>query len=286
MLPYRFCRSITLGHFIVLLASPLVSLGGVGEEPADAPAKPARSIKVAGILMEHARTGDFRQRNFEQAETLIRQAAAAGAELVCTCEQFLDGYGFDANKMSGVDDPRASRCEDIDTSPYIQRLSELARELKVVVVAGVALKQGTATYNSALVFDARGRLAGVYRKTHNANQPARWFAPLTDAQKKSACASYDVGPGRLSVKICNDRHFTETTRHMVGNGCELLLCPAYGKYSPSRLLDDSREFGLWAVFVHPDGCQFIDHGRLILERKRRPGERCFVLHEVEFRKPQ
>jgi hypothetical protein len=72
---------------------------------------------------------------------------------------------------------------------------------------------------------------------------------------------------------------------MVENGCELLLCPAYGTYSADRLLSDTKRFGMWAVFVHPNGCQFIDSGEVVLERRRMRGERCVVLHSVQFRSP-
>ncbi len=250
------------------------------------PSETARTIRVAGVIFDHVQQGDYRQANFQQAEKLIRESAAAGAKIVCTVEQFLDGYGFDANKMQGAADSNAERCEVIGQSVYVQRLSELARELNVVIVAGVALKEGTKTFNSALIFELDGNLAGTYRKTHNAGKYARWFAPLSVEEKQAACPSFPIGGGRLSVKICNDRRFPETTRYMVDNGCELLLCPAYGSYTPGKLVDDSAKYGLWAVFVHPQGCQFIDRGQVVVERRRKPGESLFVMHEVEFRSPR
>ncbi len=84
----------------------------------------------------------------------------------------------------------------------------------------------------------------------------------------------------------HDRRFSETTGYMVDNGCELLLCPSFGKYEPSRLIEDTRAHGLWAVFVHPEGCQFIHDGEIIFEQQTRDGRGGFALHEVEFRAPR
>lgn len=252
------------------------------EEPAKAS---SRTIKVAGVLFEPVRTGDYKAKNFRHAEELVREAAAGGAELVCTYEQFLDGYGRDANKMQGASNPQAARCEVIGESVYVRRLGELAEELHIAIAAGVAIREGEDTFNSTLLFDNTGKLIGIYRKTHNAGKYARWFAPLTAKDKKAACPSFPIGVGRVSVKICNDRRFPETTDYMIENGCELLLCPAYGTYSADRLLSDTKRFGMWAVFVHPNGCQFIDSGEVVLERRRMRGERCVVLHSVQFRSP-
>lgn len=278
-------QSVIVSSVMTLLAA-LAAADSDAAETLEEPENGAtRTIKVAGILFEPVRRGNYKAENLRQAEELIREAAATGAELVCTYEQFLDGYGRDANKMQGARDPQATRCEVIGESVYVQRLGDLAEELHIAIVAGVAIREGDDTFNSTLLFSNTGKLIGIYRKTHNAGKYARWFAPLTANAKKAACPSFPIGVGRLSVKICNDRRFPETTDYMVENGCELLLCPAYGTYSADKLLSDSERFGIWAVFVHPDGCQFIDSGEIVLERRRGRNERCVVLHRVQFRSP-
>ena len=241
-----------------------------------------RKIKIAGIMTMPVRKGNYKEQNFREATKLVRQAAKEGIQLACTFEQFLDGYGFDANKIPDLNDVNVDRCEIIEESKYVKGLADLAGELEIVIVAGIAIRQDKGTYNSALVFSSKGELVGKYYKTHNANKYARWFAPLSVEQKKARCPSFDLGTGRISVKICNDRHFGETTKYMVENGCELLMCPSFGKYDPSRLLDDTKALGIWAVFVHPDGCQFIKDGEIVFE-KRVGG---IALYEVEFREPK
>jgi hypothetical protein len=245
----------------------------------------SRKIIVAGIMGQPIRKGNYKERNYQETESLIREAAQAGAQLVCTFEQFLDGYGFDANKIESMEDERIARYEVLGESECVGRLGDLARELDIVIVAGVGIREASRTYNSALIFDRSGRLTGIYRKTHNRNRYATWFAPLSNAEKKARCPSFDIGSGRIGVKICNDRHFRETTAYMIEDGCELLLCPSYGRYDPSRLKEDTAEFGVWAVFVHPRGCQFIDRGKIVYEQPAVNGKGSIAVHEVEFRTP-
>ena len=47
------------------------------------------------------------------------------------------------------------------------------KELRLVIVAGIGIREESGTYNSVLIFDQSGKLAGRYRKTHNAGRHAR-----------------------------------------------------------------------------------------------------------------
>ena len=54
---------------------------------------PAKStVRVAGIVVKWVR-GD-QEANYQRVAPLIREAAAGGAQVVCTTECFLDGYAI------------------------------------------------------------------------------------------------------------------------------------------------------------------------------------------------
>lgn len=117
-------------------------------------------------MEQPVREGNYREFNFKETDALIREAATAGAQLVCTFEPFLDGYGFDANHIPIMDDKRIDPCEVIDKSKYVKRL-------------------------------------GKYRKTHNAGEYATWFSALSKEQKKANCPSFHVGGGPDTHVNCN-----------------------------------------------------------------------------------
>ena len=90
---------------------------------------------VAGIMGQPIREGNYKERNLRETEALIREAAKAGARLVCTFEQFLDGYGFDANKIPNMDDKRIGRYEIIGKIREMRQSVAIDRVILVSVLA-------------------------------------------------------------------------------------------------------------------------------------------------------
>lgn len=62
------------------------------------------TVRVAGIVLKWLR-GD-KDVNYRRIESLIREAVAHGAQMVCTTECFLDGYAI-ADKTIPLDQYRA-----------------------------------------------------------------------------------------------------------------------------------------------------------------------------------
>ena len=99
--------------------------------------------------------------NKEKTESAIREAAANGAQIVCTQELFTTEYFC-----------RTEECDLFDLAePVPGELTEahrkLAAELGVVIVASGFEKRATGLYhNTAWVVDADGSFLGMYRKMH------------------------------------------------------------------------------------------------------------------------
>src|SRR5262249_35101132 len=117
------------------------------EKPAAPPqaAAPPGTVRVAGIVLKWVRAD--KEANYRRLEPLVREAAAKGAQVVCTTECFLDGYAS-ADKSIPLSDYRALG-EPIPQGKYYRRLAALARKLKVHLVAGLLEADGEARYNTA-----------------------------------------------------------------------------------------------------------------------------------------
>src|SRR5206468_6090157 len=114
--------------------------------PSPVPNRNPQSIRIAGIVLKWLR-GD-KAANYRRAEALIREAAAHGAQIVCTTECFLDGYAI-GDKSIPLDQYR-SLGEPIPEGEYFRKLSALARELHILLVAGMIEADGQARYNTAV----------------------------------------------------------------------------------------------------------------------------------------
>lgn len=205
---------------------------------------PQRSVRVAGIVLKWIR-GD-KEANFNRAARMIREAAAHGAQLVCTTECFLDGYAI-ADKSIPLDVYRALG-EPIPTGRYYVQLAALAKELKIHLLAGMLEADGDARFNTAVLIGPMGDLLGKYRKQKLGHEVER-NTPGAGSQV------FETPFGRLGVMICADRTEPDIVRRLREGRADFLLCPSGGMFGPVKndpiVQARSRENQLPIVFVHP-----------------------------------
>lgn len=173
--------------------------------------------------------------NLDQAEQLVRDAAALGAHVILLQELFATPY-FCIEQ----DHRHLALAEEYQASHVLKRFAALARELGVVLPLSWFEKAGNAFFNSLSVADADGRLQGVYRKTHIPNaigyQEKEYFSP-----GDTGFRVWDTAFGRLGVAICWDQWFPETARCLALMGAEVLLFPTAIGSEPGAQALDSRD---------------------------------------------
>lgn len=203
-----------------------------------------RTIRIAGIVRKWIRAD--KEANYRRIEPMIREAAANGAQIVCTTECFLDGYAI-ADKSIPLEIYRALG-EPICTGDYYQRLARLADELNVHLVAGMLEADGEHRYNTAVLIGPDGKLIGKYRKQKLQHESVRNTAGDTSS-------THDTAYGRVGIMICADRTEETIVRGFCENGAKFLLCPSGGMFGPKSndpiVQARSRENGVYIVFVHP-----------------------------------
>lgn len=168
------------------------------------------------------------QGNADRLEKAFREAKLGGAEIAVAPEGILEGYvvneiiagEFPAEKMKDVAVP-------ID-DPVIQRFQNLAQELKMSLVFGLAERIGDDVYNSAVFIDPEGAIRGKYHKMQFAEgyDEDWWFNRLGKASR-----AFDTPYGRAGILICNDRWNPNLARIPVLDGAQFLLIPSMGSRS-------------------------------------------------------
>jgi predicted amidohydrolase len=202
------------------------------------------TVRVGGIVLKWIR-GD-KEANWKRAEPLIREAAAKGAKLVVTTECFLDGYAI-ADKSIPLDTYRALG-EPIPDGTYFKRLSSLAAELRIHLVAGMLETDGEARHNTSVLLGPDGRLLGRYRKQFLEHESLR-------NTPGDACPVFATPWGKAGMLICADRRKPEIAARFKENGADFIIVPSGGMYGPQAndpiVQARSKETGLPIVFVHP-----------------------------------
>jgi len=185
-------------------------------------------VRVNLACTQMACTWDLKA-NVDRAEKLVRDAAKAGANIVLIQELFESPY-FCIDQQDKHFDLASTREE----SATIRRFQTLAKELNVVLPVSWFERSGQAFYNSVVVVDSDGSIAGHYRKSHIPQFPAyeeKYYFSPGDTGFKAVQTQF----GCIGVGICWDQWFPEAARAMVLQGAEILLYPtAIGSelYSP------------------------------------------------------
>jgi N-carbamoylputrescine amidase len=196
-------------------------------------------LKVA--LVQERNQGDAAA-NLALIETRARAAAAAGARLVLLQELHNGPYFCQRESVDEFD-----LAEPIP-GPSTERLGRLAAELGVVLVASLFERRAPGLFhNTAVVFEADGRMLGRYRKMHIPDDPG-YYEKFYFTPGDLGFNPIDTSVGRLGVLVCWDQWYPEAARLMALAGAELLLYPTAIGWDPGDPQDErDRQREAWVT---------------------------------------
>ena len=185
-----------------------------------------RTLKTALIQMSLPETDPMASKR-EIVEAMIakhlpviQEAGRRGVQVLCLQEIFNTPYFCPSQDTSWYE------TAETVPGPTTERLAELARELKMVIVLPIYEKEAPGIlYNTAAVLDADGTYLGKYRKTHIPHTSGFWekffFRP-----GNLGYPVFDTAYAKIGVYICYDRHFPEGARALGLNGAEIVYNPS------------------------------------------------------------
>ncbi len=183
------------------------------------------------------RMGAEPEANFEAALGHIREAARLGANVVCLPELFRTQY------FCQREDLRLFDLAEAIPGPSTARLSDLARELHVVIIASLFERRAPGLYhNTAVTLNADGAIAGVYRKMHIPDDPL-YYEKYYFAPGDLGFQAVDTAFGRVGTLVCWDQWYPEAARLTALKGAEALFYPTAIGWHPA----EKDEFGATQV---------------------------------------
>ena len=178
----------------------------------------SRRLVAAAIQMSS--TPD-KGENKRTAETLIREAVSAGAELVALPELW---------SCHGLDEVYRENAEPV-SGPTTEFLGDLARELGVYVLGGSILEgdPGAARLsNTSTFFDPSGEMTAVYRKIHlfDVKVSGKEYLESANIAPGDEIVTAKAGAATVGLSVCYDVRFPELYRLLALRGAEILAVPA------------------------------------------------------------
>ena len=187
------------------------------------------NIKVAAIQMSCSR--DVKE-NIDKAEKMVREAAKNGAKIILLPELFERQYFCQERRYDYY-----SFAKPVEENDAVLRLTEVSKELSVVIPVSIYERDKTTLYNTVVMLDC-GKNLGIYRKTHIPDdhfyQEKFYFTPGNTGFKV-----FETSYGRVGIGICWDQWFPETARSLALLGADIILYPTAIGSEPILGMDSS-----------------------------------------------
>ena len=190
-------------------------------------------VKVAATQMSCSWELD---QNILKAKNIIVQAAKKGANIILLQELFQSPYF-----CIEYDEKIFHLAQTFENNKVLKEMSELCKELNVVLPISYFERSNNAYFNSVAVIDSDGTILGNYRKSHIPDAPGYlekyYFNPGNTGFKV-----WDTNFGKIGIGICWDQWFPEAARIMALKGADILFYPtAIG----NELRSDYDSSGAW-----------------------------------------
>jgi predicted amidohydrolase len=178
------------------------------------------TTKIALIQM---RSGIDPARNIDDAEAMIREAAAAGARFIATPEM--------THLVERDTDALAAIIKTPDVDPALVRFADLADELDIdLLIGSLALMgdQGRAV-NRSVLFGPDGAVKATYDKIHmfdvslGAGEVYRESATYRPGEQAVVVEAGDL---KLGLSICYDVRFAALFRRLAQAGARVMTVPS------------------------------------------------------------
>jgi hypothetical protein len=198
-----------LAGFLVVASACLAWAADVQAEDAaaqlDRDKLPGRQVKVAAICIGF---GGERDVKLKQAIEHLHTAGQNGVDIACLPEEFA---GTNAEPIPG---------------PTTEAVAELAKQYNMYVICPIREQAGDKQYNTAVLIDRKGQVAGYYRKIF-----VFWGEGLHCSTEGAKV--FDTDFGRISILTCFDLNFPELWQQCDNLDVDIVFWPsAYGGGSP------------------------------------------------------
>jgi N-carbamoylputrescine amidase len=185
-----------------------------------------KEIVTMGLIQMSA--GEKPEDNLAKAMERIAAAASQGAQIVCLQELFRSRYFCQSENQ------RNFKLAEPIPGPTTDALSALAAAREIAVVASVFERRSAGIYhNTAVIIDADGSIAGIYRKMHIPDDPL-YYEKFYFTPGDLGFPSFQTRYAKLGALVCWDQWFPEGARSAALSGAQILIYPTAIGWIPNE----------------------------------------------------
>ena len=197
---------------------------------------------VVSVGLTQMACGEDPKENRDRQLRMFQKAVRQGAQILCTQELFASQYFCQAEHHAFF------KLAETIPGPSTDVFARLARQHGVVVIASLFERRAAGLYhNTAVVIDADGSIAGIYRKMHIPDDPLYhekfYFTP-----GDTGFRAWKTARGTIGTLVCWDQWFPEGARLTAIQGAEILFYPtAIGWHPAEQAQYGERQHDAWEL---------------------------------------
>src|SRR5215207_5984028 len=222
-------------------------------------------MSTVRVALTQRACGEDPDANLSRQVALVEEAAAKGAQIICTQELFRSQY------FCQVEDHHFFQLAETIPGPSTEAFQALAKAHETVIVASLFERRAAGLYhNTAVVIDADGSLLGAYRKMHIPDDPL-YYEKFYFTPGDTGFRAWKTRYGTIGVLVCWDQWFPEGARLTAMQGAELLFYPTAIGWHPSEKTEYGRaQHESWELIQRShavaNGCYVCAPNRIGLEK--------------------
>ncbi len=166
-----------------------------------------RTIRAAAVQLRAHDRGSF-EKVWPSIAVRVREAAGTGAQLVVLPEGTLPAYVLGHERF-----------EQAQIEPALAHCREIARAHSSVIVIGAARRQGERVFNTALIVDSDGSIAGTADKQFLWHFDRQWFSPGERLEP------VQTSLGAIGALVCADGRIPTIAGALADKGADVLVMP-------------------------------------------------------------
>ena len=157
--------------------------------------------------------------NLSKAVNFVREAAKAGARVICLPELFRTQY------FCQREDVELFNLAETIPGPSTDAIGAVAKEKKITAIVPVFERRAAGLYhNSAAVVGPGGEVEGVYRKMHIPDDPS-FYEKFYFTPGDLGYQAFNTPVGKIGTLICWDQWYPEAARLTSLRGADILFYP-------------------------------------------------------------
>lgn len=188
-----------------------------------------RIVRVGAIqnsiaLPTTAPLEEQREGIWKKVKVMIKAAAEAGCNIVCTQEAWTMPFAFCTREKF----PWCEFAEEAEKGPTTKMLAELAKAYNMVIIHSILerdVEHGETIWNTAVVISNSGRFMGKHRKNHiprvgDFNESTYYM------EGNTGHPVFETEFGKIAINICYGRHHPQNWMMFGLNGAEIVFNPS------------------------------------------------------------